>query len=205
MSIDNEKMISKLKDSKVLKSKLLIYALENIDRADFVRDQYKKEAYEDHSLPIGFGATISQPTTVVFMLEHLDLKCGQKVLDVGSGSGWTSALIAHVVGKEGKIYGVERIKELVDFGKTNVKKYSHNNIDISISKKELGLEKHAPYDRILVSASSDQIQEELIKQLRVGGVMVIPVENSILKVIKKPKGIEVEKFYGFVFIPLIND
>ena len=140
------------------------------------------------------------------MLELLELKEGLKVLDVGSGSGWTTALLAYIVGKKGEVVGVEVIPELVSFGRENIAKY-HNGSNISIFPAEgtVGYPLKSPYDRILVSASADEIPPELIKQLKVWGVMVIPVKNSIYKLVRKSDSISdtsKEEYPGFVFVPL---
>jgi protein-L-isoaspartate(D-aspartate) O-methyltransferase len=186
-------------------SKKIVDALEVIDRRDFVRPDFENDAYLDIPLPIGGNQTISQPTTVVFMLELLDLKDGNKVLDLGSGSGWTTALIASIVGKKGSVIGVELVDNLVSFGQNNLAKYCFKNAKIKKAGKTLGFPEEAPFDRILVSATSQSIPKELIGQLKVDGIMVVPVQNSIFKITKKQKGFETEEYPGFVFVPLINE
>ena len=136
----------------VLKSPSLKKAYLQIDRKDFVLPKYEDEAYEDHPLPIGYGQTISQPTTVFFMLELLSAKLGDHILDVGSGSGWTTALLGSIVGKKGGVVGVDIVSELVEYGRNNLKKYKKlkelvsksSNIDAGkylkeIIEKQLGL------------------------------------------------------------------
>src|SRR3989338_5684724 len=112
---------------------------EKIDRADFVSSEYQAEANENYPLPIGFGQTISQPFTVAFMLKLLSPQEGDKVLDVGCGSGWTTALLANLVGKTGKVFGVEIIPELVSFCRKNLAKYNFPNAEIIQAGAELGL------------------------------------------------------------------
>ena len=192
--------------SNIPRSPKVSRAFEKIDRKDFVRPEYIDHAYEDIPLPIGYNQTISQPTTVSFMLELLELKEGLKVLDVGSGSGWAAMLLAYIVGKKGEVVGVEVIPELVSFGGENIAKY-RNGLNISILPAEgtIGYPLKSPYDRILVSASADEIPLELIKQLKVWGVMVIPVKNSIYKLVRKSGSISdtlKEEYPGFVFVPL---
>ncbi|PIP86757.1 L-isoaspartyl protein carboxyl methyltransferase, partial [Candidatus Campbellbacteria bacterium CG22_combo_CG10-13_8_21_14_all_43_18] len=157
-------------------------------------------------LPIGEGQTISQPTVVAFMLELLELEEGQKVLDVGSGSGWTTALIRDIVGPSGEVYGLERQPNLVEFGRANLGKFNFRKAEIFQAKEGvLGYPERGPYDRILVSAAYDEIPQELIKQLKAGGIMVAPVRDSILKISKKSEDeIEKEGFQGFYFVPLIK-
>lgn len=180
-------------------------AFEAIDRSNFIPDEYKAEAKADAPLPIGYGQTISQPTTVRLMLTWLDVKPGNRVLDVGSGSGWTTALLSALSGKTGKVFAVELIPELVKQGKNNCERIGINNVEFLQAASEYGLPKQAPYDRILVSASAKQLPAELIDQLKIGGILVIPVKNDILEITKKsPHEYETTTHPGFIFVPLIK-
>lgn len=185
--MNNLEFIKDLESKGFLPFEKIKNALERADRFHFVGSAYKKYCYEDIPLPIGFGQTISQPRTVIFMLNLLDVKKGQKILDVGSGSGWTTALLSIIVGESGSVFGVEKIPELVQIGKNNLKKINIKNAKIFRSEKKLGLLKEAPFDRIMVSASANNLPLDLIGQLKEGGVMVVPVKNSIIKIIKKEK------------------
>lgn len=189
----------------VLNTKLIIEVFRAIDRKDFVLSGWEDEAYEDYPLPIRAGQTISQPYTVAFMLELLGPKKGERILDVGSGSGWTTALLAQLVGERGDVYGVETIPELVAFGSANLAKYAYPQARIEHAKVDkLGLPREAPFDRILVSAAAERVPEELVEQLKEGGVMVIPVLDAIYKITKKKSGkSSVEKYEGFAFVPLV--
>jgi len=184
---------------------LIVEAFKKVDRKDFVLPEYTEYADVDEPLPIGHGQTISQPYTVAFMLELLEPKEGQRILDVGSGSGWTTALLAQIIGKTGRVYGVELIPELVTFGKNNLKKYHFPHASIEQAGNIFGLPKKGPFDRILVSAASASLPQELVNQLAVGGIMVIPIGNDIVKIKKiSKKEITREAHSGFVFVPLVK-
>lgn len=138
------------------------------------------------------------------MLEWLEAEEGDSVLDVGSGSGWTTALLAKLVGQTGRVYAVELIPELVAMGRTNCESIGLTNIEFHKAERVYGLPEHAPYDRILVSASAHQVPDELIVQLQSPGRMVIPVENAVYEIEKDAQGeIEVITHEGFVFVPLM--
>jgi len=179
-------------------------AFQAIRREDFLPEEVKSQADHDRPMSIGFSQTNSQPTTVRLMLGWLDALPGQKVLDIGSGSGWTSALLAYLVGPRGQVLAVERIPELVEFGAKNCQKIGLTNVRFFQSGQELGLPKYAPFERILVSAAADHLPESLVAQLSPGGRMVIPVQSSVLVVNKSPdNSVEVYEHPGFSFVPLL--
>ena len=190
-----------------LKTPEIIDAFYEIDRANFVPEELEYEAYANAPLPIGYGQTISQPLTVAFMLELLQPKSGHKILDVGSGSGWQSSLLAYITGNEGRVIAIERILELSKFGKENSEKYNFRNLEFIVGDGSKGYKKEAPYDRIIVAAAAfDKIPEELKKQLKINGRLVIPVKNSIWLVIKTEENkFEKKEFPGFVFVPLVEN
>src|SRR3989344_1457146 len=199
----NKELIRYLIQRGVLKTTRIIKAFENIDRADFVSKDKLNEAYEDYPLSIGSEQTISQPTTVAFMLELLQPKEGDKILDVGSGSGYTTALLSQMVGSSGEVFGVELIPELVVFGVQNLKKYNITNAKIfQVNGKILGLPKKAPFDKILVSASANEFPQELVDQLDLFGILIIPIKNSVYSILKKEDGsLESKEFPEFSFVP----
>jgi len=200
-----ETLIHDLTRTSVLKSEAIVDAFTQIDRIDFVPAQYREAAYDDRPLPIAKGQTISQPTTVAFMLELLQVKKGDHVLDVGTGSGWTTALLAYLVGPGGQVYGTERLEELINFGRNNLEKFSFSNVRILNTKNVLGLPEYSPFDKILVSAASEQLPTKLSGQLKPDGVLVIPIANAIWKISKIDNDtIQTEKYEGFVFVPLIE-
>jgi protein-L-isoaspartate(D-aspartate) O-methyltransferase len=179
-------------------------AFKKCSRPHFVPKEYKDVADLDTALPIGYGQTISQPTVVASMLEWLDVEPGTNVLDVGSGSGWTSALLSYLVGPKGKITATELVPELLDFGKNNVESLGIKNVKFYLASRAIGWPAKAPYKAILVSAAAKELSKELIKQLDIGGKMVIPVNNDILEISKESKSrIETIKHPGYVFVPLL--
>lgn len=188
----------------VLRSHSLIDAFLRCDRMLFVPDHLKGSAYGDYPLSIGEGQTISQPTTVAIMLELLAPQEGNRILDIGSGSGWTTALLASAVGNNGYVEGMERIGNLVEFGRGNLRKAGIANASIEPADTAvLGKPGHQ-YDRILVSASASVMPGELFDQLKPDGSLVIPVHNSLWHFTKNAEGaIDGYELPGFRFVPLI--
>jgi len=199
----NEDLINHLIETNAMHSQNIIDAFLNVDRANFVLDANDYAVYADHPLPIGHEQTISQPTTVAMMLEMLRPNEGQKVLDIGSGSGYTTALLAYIVGDKGSVTGLERVPYLVKYGNDNLKKYGWKNVKIIQSENGLGLVGET-FDRILVSAAANEFPLKLTQQLNIGGKLVIPVKNSIFEITKKEDGeLQGVEHYGFTFVPLI--
>jgi|SRR3989344_521376 len=199
-------LIQKLIGDCVLKTPLMIQAFHKIERADFVPESIKSDAWRDCALPTFEDQTISQPYTVAFMLELLNPLGGETILDVGSGSGWVSALLAHAVGPKGRVCGIERIEQLVEFSKNNLSKYNFNNLEIIHGDGTKGLKKYAPFDKIHVAAAASAIPRALKEQLKIGGKMVIPTKNNDIRLIEKiSKTKYTERIYhGFVFVPLVE-
>lgn len=207
-----QQLINQLINQKILKTPSIIEAFFAIDRKDFVGQSNLVEAYANYPLSIGYGQTISQPLTVAFMLELLQPQPGDKILDVGAGSGWQTALLAQIVGATGKVYALERIQELCDFGQANVAK--HNFIKKGIVKFKCmdgsqGLPYQAPFDKIIVAAAAAQVPPALKEQLKIHGSLVLPVgtyDQAIVKIKKVSKNkFQQETYPGFVFVPLIEE
>ncbi|MBI2592897.1 MAG: protein-L-isoaspartate O-methyltransferase [Candidatus Colwellbacteria bacterium] len=204
-----DELIHELVKTGYLKTPFLIEAFRNIDREDFVPESLTNEAYGNYPLPIGFGQTISQPLTVAFMLELLQPQVGEKILDVGSGSGWQTALLAYVVGDKGKIIAIERIPELRVTAEKNISKYNFVEkgvAEVVLGDGSRGYADGAPYDKIVAAAAGGEIPYEWKKQLKVGGRIVAPVRQSIMVVDKTgTDSFETEEHLGFSFVPLIKD
>ncbi len=188
-------------------SRKITNAFSKVPREKFIFEKLRERAYEDVALPIGQGQTISQPFTIATMLSLLDVKKRQKVLEIGSGCGYVLALLSELVGKEGKIFGIEVIKELANKSRSNLRNYK--NIRIYNKNGVEGLEEHAPFDRILISAALERIPERIIKQLKEKGILVAPVGSKHLQsliALQKSKNrlILKEEIPGFVFVPFIE-
>lgn len=178
----------------------IIQAFRVVNREDFIPPEYQPYAYEDGALPIGQGQTISQPYTIAFMLNLLQVNDQQKILEVGAGSGYVLALL-NQLSQDAKIFATERILDLVERSQQTLADYK--NIKIFHTPDNLGLAKEQPFDRILVSAAAEQLPEELIAQLSDDGILVCPVKDSIIKVWQENNQIKKEEHYGFAFVPLI--
>lgn len=192
-----------------LKTPKIIEAFRKIRRIDFLPKDIKDLAELNEALPIGYGQTISQPLVVAFMIELLDPEPGEKILDIGSGSGWTTALLAEIVGKGGKILAVEVVPELKEFGEKNVSGYnfiSEERVKFISADGSEGYEKEAPFDKILASASAERLPPVWKDQLKVAGRIVTPIGNSIWLFIKKSQDhFEETEYPGFVFVPLVTE
>lgn len=188
------------------KSEHIRQAWSRINRADFLPEDQKNKSNLDQPLPIGFGQTISQPSVVAFMLELLAPKLGGKYLDVGSGSGWTTALLAEIAGEQGKVWAIEIVPEIKQFGQHNVSRYGFEAkgvVEFILGDGSRGYSAEAPFDGILVSASATELPLALKEQLKIGGRLVIPVGQEIYQIIRKgEKDFETNAFSGFVFVPL---
>lgn len=213
MQEDYQQLIKHLIAEGYLQSPDIISAFYRINRRDFVLPEYADDSAANAPLPIGYGQTISQPLTVAFMLELLQPKPGEKVLDIGSGSGWTVALLAEIVGASGRVVGIEIIPELCELARKNVAKYDFlatERATIICGDGYNGLQSQAPFAKIIVSAAAPEIVKNLKEQLAVGGRMVIPVgrQNTIqdiVLIIKDGQDKYAEKHYpGYVFVPLIK-
>ena len=168
-----------------LKTPRIIEAFRAIKRADFMTEDTKDLAELNEALPIGHGQTISQPLVVSFMLEQLQPESGDKILDVGSGSGWTSVLLGQIVGPKGKVTALEAVRELKEFGERNSARYKFGQVQFILGDGSKGYEREAPFDKILCSAAAQrEMPKALKKQLKIGGRIVAPVGSSIWLFIK---------------------
>lgn len=162
--------------------------MQKVPRENFVPEKYKAEAYEDGPLPIGYGQTISQPYIVAYMTQELNLTGKEKVLEIGFGSGYQTAILAEL-SKE--VYAIEILEGVYEFGKTNLLKMGYKNVFLKLGDGRIAWNEKAPFDCILAAAAPESLPEELIPQLKEGGRMIIPIgeiSNQILFTYVKRKG-----------------
>jgi protein-L-isoaspartate(D-aspartate) O-methyltransferase len=191
--------------SRGIKNKNVISVMEEIPRHIFVPANLIEEAYSDKPLPIGYNQTISQPYIVALMTELLQLSGKEKVLEIGTGSGYQTAILCKLA-KE--VYSIDRIEPLVERAKNCLENLGIRNVKFKTGDGTVGWKEYAPYDRIIVTAAAPKIPDALVKQLDENGIMVIPVGSryvQTMKVIKKKnKKIKEENSIECVFVPLIG-
>ncbi|MFC7376050.1 protein-L-isoaspartate O-methyltransferase [Brachybacterium sp. GCM10030268] len=182
-------------------------AFEAVPRVPFLPEELRGFAGQDAPLPIGHGQTNSQPYTVAAMLRLLDVRPGHRVLDLGAGSGWTTALLAHLVGGEGRVIGVERQEGLIEPARRALAEAApEGQAEIRPALPGvLGAPEDGPFDRILVSAEAQEVPPALLEQLADHGVMVIPVRTTMHRLEKRGKDVLDTEHGGFRFVPLVED
>ncbi|MEW5748012.1 MAG: protein-L-isoaspartate(D-aspartate) O-methyltransferase [Candidatus Thermoplasmatota archaeon] len=185
-------------------------ALRKVPREEFLPVRLRDEAYIDTPLPIGSGQTISAPHMVAMMAEALDLRPGQRVLEVGGGSGYHAAVAAELVSPGGHIFTVERIPELADFARDNISRTGYSDrVTVVLSDGSVGLPSEAPFDRIFVACGAPTVPAPLKEQLRDGGLMLVPVGGrmyqDLVKVQRRGSVYSTTSLGGCVFVPLIGE
>ena len=188
-----------------MKTPALIEAFKKIDRRDFIPEGQKEKAYVNEALPIGYGQTISQPLVVAFMLELLEVKPGEKILEIGTGSGWQTALLTEL---GARVISMERVGELHSFAKQNLKKYGFLEKETSkllVADGSKGYLPEAPFDKIIAAAAAEELPAAWKDQLKIGGRIVAPVKDSIVVLDKSAKGkFKAKEYFGFSFVPLVK-
>lgn len=199
-------MVSAQLRTRGIKDERVLYAMEHVPRHHFVGDDLQDQAYDDCALPIGEGQTISQPYMVAAMTELLELKGDERVLEVGTGSGYQSAVLSLLASE---VFTVERIQPLALIACERLKALNYNNVHVVISDGTLGLPEHAPYDCILVTAGAPEIPHRYAAQLQMNGRLVIPVGSRYSQVLYQMKktsaGSEKKLSTACVFVPLIGE
>lgn len=199
-------MVQSQLERRNLKDQRVLEAMRKVPRHRFVPEQSRGEAYEDHPLPIGEGQTISQPYMVAIMTELLELRGGEKVLEIGTGSGYQLAILAELARE---VFSVERFGPLADRSRARLRELGYRNIEIRTGDGTLGWPERAPFDGIIVTAGAPKIPPPLLEQLSEGGRLVIPVgeerHQELYRVVKEGGETRKEYFGGCVFVPLVGE
>jgi protein-L-isoaspartate(D-aspartate) O-methyltransferase len=204
--MERDELIEAWKESKIVTDDRVADAFLSVRREEFVMPGYRMQAYDDVALPLVEGQTISQPTTVAMMTQALNIHKGQKVLEVGSGSGYQTAILSELVGDDGKVVSMERIEKLYSMAVKNLKR--RKNVKLILGDGSLGHPQLAPYDRIIVTAASPETPNTLIGQLANGGIIVVPITQvygmqRMTKIRKDENGKVFTQYLGeFNFVPL---
>ena len=200
-----EEMVERHLAGRGIKDPAVLSAFRRVPRERFVPPEHQADAYGDFPLPIGFEQTISQPYIVAVMIEALSLTKSDKVLEIGTGSGYQTALLAEIASF---VYSVERIPELAQRAREILKELSYNNVTVKVADGTQGLPEQRPYDAVIVSAAADKVPSSLLKQLALNGRMVIPVgslwEQELILYRNTKSGIISQDLGGVRFVPLIG-
>jgi protein-L-isoaspartate(D-aspartate) O-methyltransferase len=205
-SIPRERMVARLRDHYGIRDLRVLEAIRNVPRHFFVPEALESRAYGDHALPISANQTISQPFIVARMTELLELDGNSRVLEIGAGSGYQTAVLSRIAAQ---VYAIERIGDLAREAQTRIRQLEIYNATVKCFDGTLGWAAHAPYDGILVAAGGPTVPEPLIAQLKIGGRLVVPVGDSrdsqrLIRVIKTETGRKMEDHGGCAFVPLIG-
>lgn len=195
-----------MKENEAIKTKSVESAFLEVERHAFFPKEIIAQAYDDNAFPIGFGQTISQPTTIATMLEMLNAKQGMRVLEIGSGTGYVSALLSKIVKSKGKVFGIDILPELVERAKNTLHSLGIKNVELKQGDGALGWKEKAPFERILVSAACSSVPSPLFEQLKEKGFLVAPIgiDYSDIVLFEKSGGeiFERERQGWFSFVPL---
>jgi protein-L-isoaspartate(D-aspartate) O-methyltransferase len=205
--ISREKMIAYLSGHYKIRDERVLDAMLAVPRHLFVPNALKAQAYKDNALPIAANQTISQPFIVARMTELLELESNAKVLEIGAGSGYQTAILARLAAK---VFAIERIPQLAKEAHDRLQTFGIKNVRIICADGTAGLEAHAPFDAILVAAGSPEIPEPLLRQLKIGGRLVLPVGSDqktqhLIRVTRTNAGYTSEDFGACAFVPLIGE
>lgn len=213
--VERKRLVDQLKLYGYIRTREVERAFLKVPREEFVPPDLRKKAYLDTPLPIGHGQTISAPHMVAIMTELLGARIGEKVLEVGTGSGYQAAILAEIVNPDRKaggiVYTIERIPQLAEFAKKNLERTGYiNRVVVIVGDGSKGYPKEAPYDKIIVTAAAPRVPRSLLEQMRSPGRMVIPVgtryEQTLLVVEKDLEGkIRITESIPCVFVPLIGE
>jgi len=200
-----ERMVERQIEARDVKDKLVLKAMRKVPRHELVPERYRALAYSDQPLPIGEEQTISQPYIVAYMTEQLKLKGGEKVLEVGTGSGYQAAVLAEIC-KE--VYTIEIVKTLAERADKDLKRLGYKNVFVKAGDGYKGWPDQAPFDAIIVTAAPDHVPQPLTKQLKVGGRLIIPVGDyfqELILVTRDKDGVHQARLIGVRFVPMTGE
>ena len=202
-----QQMIRKLREHYKIADERVLEAMMNVPREFFVSEAIKHQAYKDNALPIASNQTISQPFIVARMTELLELTPNSRILEIGAGSGYQTAVLANLAGK---IFAIERIPNLAIQAQERLQKLGFHNVTLRCADGTNGWEIYAPFDGILVAAGSPEMPQPLLKQLKIGGKLVIPIGHdpktqNLIRVTRAASGFQTEDFGICSFVPLIGE
>lgn len=199
---ERRRMVDEQLAARDIRSPRVLDAMRRVPRHLFVPEQSRPAAYADSPLPIGYGQTISQPYIVGFMTQALDVRPGDRVLEIGTGSGYQAAILS-LLAKE--VYTIEIISELAERAGRTLAGLGYRNVHVRAGNGYLGWPEHAPYDRIIVTAAPDEVPQVLVEELKIGGLMAIPVGTirQELRVLRRtPKGVQTLETLPVRFVPM---
>lgn len=206
-----EDMVQSLERRGYLESSEVIEAFRKVPRENFVPSKVRGDAYADRPLSIGEGQTISAPSMIAIMLEVLKAEGGDKILEIGTGSGYNAALMAEIIGPEGEVHSIERIKTVAETGRENLERNGYEQVKVIVRDGTKGYEEEAPWDKIIITACAPEVPDPLIEQLKVGGKLVAPVgeyyrSQTLLEVEKVNEDeTEVRRHGSCAFVPLVGE
>ena len=205
--IPRQRMVERLRDHYKIVDPRVLDVINKVPRHLFVPEALRSQAYKDNALPIASGQTISQPFIVARMTEILDLTKRDKVLEIGAGTGYQTAVLAAL---SRSVFAVERLPNLAAEARERLKRFGIYNVSLKCDDGTSGWDAYAPYDAILVAAGGPEIPQPLVAQLKVGGRLVIPIgidqkQQKLVRVIKTERGVETQEFGPCAFVPLIGE
>ncbi|MCD9185424.1 MAG: protein-L-isoaspartate(D-aspartate) O-methyltransferase [Pyrinomonadaceae bacterium] len=205
--IPRERMVQRLREHYQIRDERVLDVMAKLPRHLFVAEALKVQAYKDNALPISSNQTISQPFIVARMTELLELTPQARILEIGAGSGYQTAILGSLAGQ---VFAIERIPVLAKEAQERIQKLNFHNVTLRCADGTNGWEVYAPFDGILVAAGGPSIPEPLVRQLKIGGRLVIPIGNDqktqkLIRVMRTAKGIQTEDFGACAFVPLIGE
>jgi len=204
-AVQREHMVRTQIEGRGIRDPRLLETLRRIPRHEFMPEAVRKSAYGDHPAPIGYGQTISQPYIVAFMTDALKLTGREKVLEIGTGSGYQAAVLAELCEE---VYTIEIVAELADRARKTLERLGYAQVHVRRGDGYLGWPEHAPYDRIIVTAAPPEIPRKLVEQLKIGGRMVAPVGKAwqeLVLIEKSEQGLQTKKLLPVRFVPMVPE